>query len=133
MLEDRSSSGIGKDRAGIGMPVGHPSTNNLRCRTCRVGGLLENSLAVVRMHRGVAVAMENDGRHGRSAIRNRFGPASLPHGDERGGKIAGGPAGETRMNANGRVQIGVRCSHDRGSGPTSRQAYDIYALWFDRI
>jgi hypothetical protein len=38
-------------------------------------------------HRGVAVAMEDDGRHWRSAIRN-FRPASLPHGDERGGKIA---------------------------------------------
>jgi light-regulated signal transduction histidine kinase (bacteriophytochrome) len=79
----------------IGMPVGHRSTNHLRCWTRRFGGLLENSLAVVRVHRGVAVTVENDGRYGRSTIRNRFGPASLPHGDERGGKIAGGPAGET--------------------------------------
>jgi hypothetical protein len=34
----------------------------------RVGGPLDNSLAVVRMHLGVAVAVENDGRNGRSAI-----------------------------------------------------------------
>src|SRR5882724_130539 len=68
MLGDRLSPGVGKDGAGVGMSVGHPSTKHLRCGTSRVGGLLKNSVAVVRMHRGVAIAMENDGRHRRSAI-----------------------------------------------------------------
>src|SRR6201992_3480992 len=92
MLGDRPSPGVGKDHAGIGMPVGHRSTNHLRW-PYRFGGLPENSLAVVRMHRVVAVTMENDGRYGRSAIHNCFGLGPLPHGDERGRKIAGGPAG----------------------------------------
>ena len=56
---------VGKDGTGIGMPAGHPSAKDLRC-TRRFGGLLKNSVAVVRVHRGVAIAMENDGRHGRS-------------------------------------------------------------------
>src|ERR1700761_4289620 len=37
------------------------------------------------------------------------------------------------MYTDGRVQISVRRSHDRGSGPASRQASDIYALRIDRI
>ena len=54
------------------------------------------------MHRGVAIAMENDGRHGRA------GPVPLPHRDERGGKVAGGAAGQTGMYADGGVQVGIR-------------------------
>lgn len=32
----------------MGMPVGHLSAKHLRCRTSHFGGLLENSVAVVR-------------------------------------------------------------------------------------
>src|SRR6478672_587923 len=60
---DRPPAAVGKDGAGIGMPAGQPSAKDLRC-TRRFGGLLKNSVAVVRVHCGVAIAMENDGRHG---------------------------------------------------------------------
>src|SRR6202051_435229 len=60
---DRPPAGVGKDGAGIGMAVGHPAAKHLRCRTRRFGELLENPVAVVGMHRGVAIAMENDRRY----------------------------------------------------------------------
>jgi hypothetical protein len=56
-----------------------------------LGGLLKNSVAVVRVHRGVAIAMENDGRHGRSGPCNCLGSATLPHRGERRREVAGGP------------------------------------------
>jgi hypothetical protein len=56
--------------------MGHPSIAHLGFQTCRLDGLLDNPVAVVRMHRGVAIAMENDGRHWRSTIGN-FRPASI--------------------------------------------------------
>ena len=37
------------------------------------------------------------------------------------------------MNADGRVQVGVRRSHDGGSGPAGRQASDVDALRIDRM
>ena len=107
MLGNCLPARVGKDGTGISMPAGHPSAKDLRC-TRRFGGLLENSVAVVRVHRGVAIAMENDGRHGRSGLCNCFGSATLPHGGERRGEVAGGAADEARMNADGRVQVGVR-------------------------
>jgi hypothetical protein len=48
-------------------------------------------------------AVESDGRHLGSGLSGCLVPASLAHGDERGGKIAGGAAGEARMNADGGV------------------------------
>src|SRR6478735_6786091 len=54
---DRPPAGVGKDGAGIGMAVGHSAAKHPRCRTRRFGGLLENPVAVVGMHRGVAIAM----------------------------------------------------------------------------
>src|ERR1700733_11528534 len=56
------------------MAVRYASAKHLRRRTRRLGGLLDDPGAVVGIHRGVAIAMENDGRHGRFAIRNCFGP-----------------------------------------------------------
>src|SRR6476659_6520244 len=90
MLGNCPPARVGKDGTGIGMPVGCPSTKHLRGRTSRFGGLLKNSVAVVGMHRGVAIAMENDGRHGKSGICSCLGSATLPHGGERRGEVAGG-------------------------------------------
>ena len=58
VFRDRAPAPIGKDAAGIGMAVGHSAAKHLRCRARGYGGLLENPVAVVRMHRGVAIAME---------------------------------------------------------------------------
>ena len=124
---------VGKDGAGIGMAVGHSSAKHLRCRTRRFGGLLENPVAVVGMHRGVAITMENDGRHGRAGLPNCFGPVPLPHRDERGRKVAGGTAGQAGMYADRCVQVGIRRAHDGGSGPAGRQARDVDALRIDRM
>ena len=70
---------------------------------------------------------------GDPAFRNCFGSAPLPHRDERGGKVAGGAAGQAGMNADGCVQVGVRRAHDGGSGPAGRQARDVDALRIDRM
>ena len=48
----------------MGMPVGHLSAKHLRCRTSHFGGLLENSVAVVR----------NSGRPAARAARPVAGP-----------------------------------------------------------
>src|ERR1700733_13486852 len=133
MLGDCPAARVGNDGACIGMPVGYPTAKYLRRRTLRFGGLLDNSVAILWVHRGVAIAVENDGRHLRSGLPGWFVTASLAHGDERGGKIAGGAAGEARMNADGGVQIGVRRSHDGGTRPAGRQTAGIDALRIDRI
>jgi hypothetical protein len=70
------------------------------------------------MHRGVPIAVENNGRHSRSGIL--YWSASLSHGDKRGGKITGGAASETGMYTDGGVQIGVRRSHDGGGCAAGR-------------
>src|SRR5271156_1668056 len=133
MLGDRPAARADNDRAGIGMAVAYSTAKYLRRRTLRFGGPLHNSVAVLRVHRGVAIAVENDGRHLRSGFPGCLVTASLVHGDERRGKIAGGAAGEARMNADGGVQIGVRRSHDGGGRTAGRQTAGIDALRIDRI
>ena len=96
-------------------------------------GLLDNSVAVVRMHGGVAIAMENDGRHGRSAIRNCLGPPPCRMAANAEGRSLRGAARQARMDPDGRVQIGVRRPHDGRGGPAGRQARDVDALRIDRI
>ena len=76
------------------MAVGYASAKYLRRRPRCPGGLLDNLIAILRMHRSVAIAMENDGRYRSFAVRNCLGAASLPHGCERGGKIARGSTRE---------------------------------------
>src|SRR3984957_12450422 len=131
MLGGCPAARVGNDGAGIGIPVGYPTAKYLRRRTLRFGGLLDNSVAILWVHRGVAIAVENDGRH--LSLPGCFVTASLAHGDERGRKIAGGAAGEARMNADGGVQIGACRSHDGGTRPAGRQTAGINALRIDRI
>jgi hypothetical protein len=71
----RQAARVDKDGATIGMAVRDPSAKHLRCRTRCFGGLIENPVAVIGMHRSVAIAMENDGRHRSFAISNCFGRA----------------------------------------------------------
>jgi len=62
--------------------------------------LLENLIAIVGMHRRVAIAVENNGRNSRPVTWNAsvIGPATLSHGDKRRGKVGRGSAGEAGMH-----------------------------------
>src|SRR5690349_402074 len=85
------------------------------------------------MHRGVAITMENYGRHGSLALRNRLAAAALPHGGERRRKISRGPARKACMNPDGSVDVAIRRAHDGGGGSAGRQARDVDALRIDRM
>src|SRR6185312_6966437 len=56
--------GIAMDGAGVGMPSGNPTSMHLRIRTPPADGLPDNSIAIVRMHRSVAIAVKDDRRSG---------------------------------------------------------------------
>jgi len=93
------TAGVGKDGAGIGMAVGHSAAKHPSLSDSSLCGLLENPVAVVGSAHVVSrITMENDGRHGRAVLpkmlRILFPPT---HRDERGGKVAGGTAGEAGM------------------------------------
>src|SRR6202521_4182459 len=92
-------------------------------------------IAVAWMHRGVAIAVKNNGGDRWPVTLNYpvIGPATLSHGDKRGGKVHGGPTGEARMYTDCRVQIVVRCSHDSSRGRSGRQSTHVDAVWINRI
>src|SRR5271163_2278758 len=134
MFGDRPAARVGNDCAGIGTPAGHPTAKYLRRQILRFGRLLDNTVAVLWVYCGIVITVENNRWRLRSGRPSCFvRAASLAHGDERGGKIAGGAAGEARMNADGGVQVGVRRSHDGGTRPAGRQTGGIDALPIDRI
>jgi hypothetical protein len=58
--------------------------------------------------------------------------AALLHGGESGGDIAGGPAGQSRMDADGRIEIGICGAHDGRRGTARREAGDKNAARLDR-
>jgi len=111
------------------LPVMH-----LPLRRRRSDGLLADSIAVVWMHRSVAVTVKNNGRDrpipGNCPV---VGAATLSHGDKCRGKVDGGAAGQAGMYADCRVQIRIPCSHDGGSGPSGRQSTNVDASRIDRI
>src|ERR1700738_4557169 len=135
VLKDSAPTRAGMDRAGIGMPSRYPLAMHLLLRARRSDRLLKNLIAVVWMHRNVAIAVKNNGRDRWPVTQNYpvIGSATLSHGDKRRGKVNGGPTGEARMYADCRVQIVVRCSHDSGSGRSGRQSTNVDALWINRI
>jgi len=130
VLKDSAPAGVGMDRAGIGMPSRYPPAMHLLLRARRSHRLLKNLIAVVWMHRNVAIAVKNNGRDRWPVTWNYpvIRPATLSHGDKRRGKVDGGPTGEARMYADCRVQIAVRCSHDSSSGRSGRQSTNVDAL-----
>ena len=133
VLRDLAPAAVGKDGAGVGMAWG------TRPRIAFVFGLLASAdcLRTRSPLFGCTVVSRSPWKTmvgaGDPLIRNYFAAATLPHGDERGGKIAGGAAGQAGMYADRRVQFGVRRSHDGGSGAAGRQASDVDALRIDRI
>ena len=84
------------DRAGIGMPSRYPPAMHFLLRARRSQRLLKDLIAVVWMHRNVVVAVKNNGRDRWSITFNYpvIGPATLSHGDKRGGKVDGGTTGK---------------------------------------
>src|SRR5271156_711368 len=122
VLKDCAPARVDVNRAGIGMSSGDLTMMH---RLSRVHGSYrprDDMIAVAGMHRGVAIAVKNDGwdRLPVSEIRqNVAGPQSirqvtLPHSDERRRKIVGGSACEARMHADCRIKIGVSRAHYGG-------------------
>src|SRR5579862_8561933 len=65
LLEDGAPARVDMQRAGIGVSARNRSTMHLDLRTRRSLGLGNDMIAVARMHRGIGIAMEDDGRNGR--------------------------------------------------------------------
>src|SRR5260370_42065414 len=82
---------VGMDRAGIGMSSGDATAMHRLSRVRGSHRSRDDMIAVARMHRGVLIAVKNDGRDSLPVSENRrsvAGPQSirqvtLPHGDER--------------------------------------------------
>ena len=96
---------VGVSRAGIPMPSRNLPAMHLLSRFSCSDGMFDNVRSVVGMHGGVsAVAVKNNGRNhwaARRSLTTAF--ASLSHGGERRGHIAGGSVGEAGMNPDRRV------------------------------
>src|SRR5579871_1188036 len=133
LLRNHPPVDISKDATGKGVPMGHLAVKDLLCRNSRSCRLPDDLVAVIRVHRGIAIAMEDDRRRGSFAIGCYSEPTSLSHRDESGGKIAGSAAGETRVYTNCSIQIEVCRSHHGCSSAAGRQTPNIDALWIDRI
>src|SRR3979411_3554287 len=109
VLKDSAPAGVGMDRAGIGMPSRYPPAMHLLLRARRSHRQLKNLIAVVWMHRSVAIAVKNNGRDRWPVTYPVIGPATLSHGDKRRGKVSGGPTGQDTSAPQLRVQILRRC------------------------
>ena len=62
VLKDCTPTRVGTDRAGIGMPSRYPPAMHVLLRARRSHRLFKNLIAVVWMHRNVAIAVKNNGR-----------------------------------------------------------------------
>src|SRR6478672_11294508 len=62
VLKNSAPTRVGMDRAGIGMPSRYPPAMHFLLRARRSQRLLKNMIAVVWMHRNVAIAVKNNGR-----------------------------------------------------------------------
>ena len=103
VLNDSAPTRAGMDRAGIGMPSSYLPAMHLLLRARRSHRLLKNLIAIVWMHRYVAVAVKNNGRDRWPVARNdpATGSTTLPHGGKCGGHISGGP-GRRVISGSGR-------------------------------
>src|SRR5690242_7825902 len=98
VLEDVLFADIAVDRARVGMSSRYLSAMHLLLRTCPADGLSDNSIAISRMHRGVAIAVEDNCRNGRPVYRYCLGPATLLHHHKCGGKVDRRSAGQPGVN-----------------------------------
>jgi hypothetical protein len=62
MLKDCAPSRVGMHGARIGMTSRYPPALDLLLRARRFHGPFKNLIAIVRMHRNVAIAVKNNGR-----------------------------------------------------------------------
>ena len=62
VLKNFAPTRVDMDRAGIGMPSRYQPVMHLLLRARRSHRLIKNMIAVVGMHRNVAIAMKNNGR-----------------------------------------------------------------------
>src|SRR5262245_21160560 len=109
VLKHATPGRVGMDRASIGMPFGYLAATHFRLQAHSFHKTLKNLIAVVWMHRRILVAVKNNSWDRWLVSWNQLvvGPTALSHGDERRGKINGGPTGETGVNTDCGIQIPV--------------------------
>jgi hypothetical protein len=98
LLENYLPARVGVKCASVGMPARHPTvlSPGLQARDRGRPELRDDLIAVARMNRAVLIPMEHDCRDHLpvfSGSAHGYGLA-LAHGGERGGEVAGSPAGE---------------------------------------
>ena len=77
MLKDRAAARVRVDRSGISMSSGNPTAMHRFSRVCDLHRPRDDMIAVARMHRGVAIAVKNDGRDRLPISENRRNIAGL--------------------------------------------------------
>ena len=95
------------------------------------GGRGDDTFRIHRIHRRVRIAMKHDGRPRGSPCRHAR--TSGLHRHQCARQIRGGAGGEARMNPDGRIDLGVGLSHDRGHRAACRQAGDEDAARIDVV
>jgi hypothetical protein len=102
LLGHVQATSIGEDGAGICVPLRYLPAKNLRPQARIFARPSENPVSVARMHRGVTIAMEDDGRHRGASPPDRSSAAPLHSGQCRR-KVAGRPVSQAGVDADGGV------------------------------
>src|SRR3982074_1165297 len=87
VLQDCAPTRVAMDREGIGMPSWYLPSMPLLLRARRSHRQLKNLIAVVWMHRSVAIAVKNNGRDRGPVTYPVIGPATVSHGEKTTGKV----------------------------------------------
>ena len=152
-LRDGASSGVAVRSASVGMPAGNLSLAHtpVRRRSAHVVSatgeldgtvVLEQVVGVARVNRLVAISVKYDHGHYPGGLPSgcrggnipaRDGWPPLVHRGERGGHVVSRAGGETRMDADRGVEVGVGLGHDRRHSPTSRHASHIHSAIGDVV
>ncbi len=125
------------DGTGVGMPIGClcPAHGDAQVRPCHT--LRAHLISIAGVNCRIPIPVEDNRRDdpgtyphcGEAAVpRLRGGRPSVLHRGECGGEIVGGTIGETRMDANGGIEIGVAHPHDRGHRSAGRQPDHVHPL-----
>src|SRR6266496_3843292 len=103
-LEYRAPPCINVEGSGVGMSSGYPTAMHVRLHARNNIRLCDDVIAVARMHGGVAIAVEHDGRDNPFAsLDHRDTGGALSHRREGGGKVAGDPASEAGVHTHCRI------------------------------
>lgn len=136
------------DGTGVGVPIGClcPAHGDAQVRPRHIiwpstcpdrRPLREHLVPVAGVNCGIPIPVKHDRRDHPGTCPRRWEAAvprlrgarpSVLHRGECGGEIVGGTIGETRMDADGGIEIGVAHPHDRGHRSAGRQSDHVHPL-----